>query len=78
VRWRGQWYPLRFGRVEFELVDESGATLRWAAMVAFTSAKIRYPLLGICGVWEYLNITIRGPSRMIEIEADHLFPGTIF
>jgi hypothetical protein len=78
MKWRGQHYPLRFADIELELADGTGSGLRWSATVAFTSAAIRYPLLGVCGVWEFLIVRVSGASRLIEVDADSSFPGTVF
>ena len=74
MRWRGQRYPLRFGVVELELIDIFGAALRWPATVAFTPANIRYPLLGICGCLEFLDVKFLGKDRAIELESNASFP----
>jgi hypothetical protein len=68
MRWRGQAFPLRFGRVELEVTDDTGASLRWAATVAFSSAPLRYPLLGVCGCLEYLNAHFLREDRILELE----------
>src|SRR5262245_20543409 len=49
LRWRGQLFQLRFGRVDLELSDDSGAKYRWPATVGFSPAPIRYPILGNAG-----------------------------
>jgi hypothetical protein len=77
MRWRGQRYPLRFGRVGLELADDAGSTLRWSATVAFTSATVRYPLLGICGCLEYLDVKFLGFNRILEVEPNSSFPTSV-
>lgn len=74
LRWRGQRYSLRYGDVTLELVDDDGTVLAWPAVVAFTAAPVRYPLLGICGCLEFLDVTFRGADRLIELEPNASFP----
>jgi hypothetical protein len=75
MRWRGQAHALRFGSVELELRDSHGNSLRWPAILAFTTAKVHYPLLGIWGFLEFLEAKFRGAARILELEADASFPG---
>ena len=69
IRWRGQRYPLEFGDVELELTDGRSAW-KWSAVIGFSSAPIRYPLLGIAGCLEFMDVWMRvitvrgGPSRL--------------
>ena len=78
VRWRGQRFPLRFADVDIELVDEDGAGLRWPAVVGFTRASVKYPLLGIAGFLEFLNVRFLGEARSIELEPADNFPGRVW
>ena len=75
MRWRGQRFALRYGNAELELVDDNGETLRWSAIVAFTAAALRYPLLGVCGCLEFLDVRFPGAGRMIDLEANRSHPG---
>lgn len=75
MRWRGQAHALRFGRVELELRDSNGNFLRWPAILAFTTAKVHYPLLGTCGFLEFLQAKFLGAARILELEPDVSFPG---
>jgi hypothetical protein len=76
VRWRGQAYPLRFGDVELELCDDTGAVWRWPAVVSFSPAPMPYPILGTCGCLQYFDPTFRGEDRIVEIETNRSYPGT--
>jgi hypothetical protein len=78
LRWRGQRYSLRYGDVTLELGDEEGNILAWPAVVAFTTAPLRYPLLGICGALEFLDVTFGGAERIIELQANASFPQAAF
>jgi hypothetical protein len=75
VRWRGQRYPLEYAPVEFELSDGS-ETWRWPAVIGFSEAPIRYPLLGVAGSLEFMDVTFRGGEKELTIEANALYPGS--
>lgn len=75
VRWRGQGYQLRFGNVDLELTD-GGSSLRWTAMIAFSDAPIRYPLLGNSGCLEFFDAKFFGEDRLVQLEANPAHPGT--
>jgi hypothetical protein len=75
LRWRGQGYPLRFGDVTLELSD--GTQLwRWSAVVGFSPAPLRYPILGICGCLEFFDARFLGQKHVMELETNPLYPGT--
>src|SRR5207302_292212 len=76
VRWRGQTYPLHFGDVELELTDDSGAVWRWPAVVSFSPAPMRYPILGTCGCLQFFDARFRGADRIVEIETNSTYPGS--
>lgn len=75
VRWSGLLHDLQFGRAELRL--EGSAIYQWTAVVGFTSASIRYPLLGVAGFLQYFDLTLRGAARMIELTPNATYPGTI-
>jgi hypothetical protein len=74
MRWRGQQYSLRFGEVELELMDDRGNTLRWPAVVAFTAVNMRYPLLGVSGCMEFLDVRFLGKDRELSWKPIPTFP----
>jgi hypothetical protein len=74
LRWRGDRYPMRYGRVVIELTDDEGNVLAWPAIVAFSRAPLRYPLLGICGCLEYLDVKFLGAERVVELQRNASFP----
>jgi hypothetical protein len=76
LRWRGQSHPLLFGAVELELVDSSGAVCRWPAVVGFSPAPIRYPILGQAGCLNFFDARFLGEDRIVEVEANRAYPGT--
>ncbi len=74
IRWRGQRHGLEFGDVELELTDDA-ETLRWSAVVGFSDAPIRYPLLGIAGCLQFMDTTFLGERRAVSIEINASYPG---
>lgn len=75
VRWRGQLHALRFGTVELEIAA-AGSVWRWPAVVGFSPAPIRYPILGQTGFIQFMNARFLGADLAVELEANHTFPGT--
>ena len=75
VRWRGQLHPLRFGAVELLLTDD-GSVLRWPAVVGFSPAPLRYPILGQAGCLHYLDARFLGADLVVELETNRTYPGT--
>jgi hypothetical protein len=75
IRWRGQGYSLRFGRVELQFTGEAGSVWRWPATVGFSAAPIRYPLLGQAGCLSYFDTLFRGHDRAVELETNASYPG---
>ena len=75
IRWRGQLHPLRFGDVELLLTDDL-TVCRWPAVVGFSPAPIRYPLLGQNGCLEFFNARFLGVDRQAELAINQSFPGT--
>src|SRR5437870_1049605 len=75
LRWRGQGYSLRFGDVSLELCD-GPQVWRWPAVVGFSPAPIRYPILGLAGCLQFFDACFRGQDRIIELEINRSFSGT--
>lgn len=76
IRWRGQQAPLRFGDVELVLEDGTGVW-RWPAIVGFSPAQIRYPILGTAGCLQFTDAHFRGAGLIVELSTNHAFPGTV-
>ena len=76
LRWRGQFYRLRYGEVDLQLTDGSTA-YRWTAVVCFSNAPIPYRILGYAGSLQFFDVTFRGADRITEIEPNQAYPGTI-
>jgi hypothetical protein len=76
LRCRGQAYSLRFGDVELELSDGS-QDWRWPAVIAFSQAPLRYPILGLSGCLQYFDARYRGEDRIVQLETNRAYPGTM-
>jgi hypothetical protein len=76
VRWRGQLHPLRFGDVVLLLEDGTGIW-RWPTVIAFSPAQIRYPILGTAGCLQFIDAHFRGADRILELETNPTFRGTV-
>lgn len=74
IRWGGSPHRIRFGRVGLELSDGI-ETASWEAVVAFSAAPIRYPILGQCGCLHFFNADFRGADQEVVLEANSSFPG---
>jgi hypothetical protein len=75
IRWGTSRHPIRFGEVRLELSDGIEAW-NWNAIVAFTPAPIRYPLLGQASFFSFFDITFKGEAREVSLETNPSFPGT--
>jgi hypothetical protein len=75
VRWRGQLHPLRFGDVDLLLTDNSSAW-HWPAVVGFSPAPLRYPILGQAGCLQFIDALFRGADLLVELEINRAYPGT--
>lgn len=76
IRWGRTSYPIRYGEVEFELTDGL-TTCCWRAVVAFTTAAVRYPLLGVAGFLEFFDTTFLWAARIAGLQANAAYPGSI-
>jgi hypothetical protein len=75
VRWRGQLHPLRFGDVELSLTDNR-SVWRWPAVVGFSPAPLRYPILGQAGCLQFIDARFLGADLLVELEINRSYPGT--
>ena len=48
----------------------------WKAWIAFTAAKLAYPLLGFGGFVQFFDATFRGGLEEVELTVNALYPGT--
>jgi hypothetical protein len=74
LRWRGQLHPLRFGDIELSITD-SVSVWHWPAVVAFSPAPIRYPILGQAGFLQFMDARFLGADLAVELEANRTYPG---
>lgn len=58
-----------------ELTDDI-SVWRWPAVTAFSSAAIRYPLLGHGGFMEYVETGFLDADRRLELDPNRWYPGT--
>jgi hypothetical protein len=75
VRWRGQLHALRFGDAELLLTDNT-SVWRWPAVVGFSPAPLRYPILGQAGCLQFIDARFLGADRMSELEINRDYPGS--
>jgi hypothetical protein len=75
LRWRGQLHPLRFGDVELILADDA-SECRWPAVVAFSPAPIRYPILGTSFCLQFFDARFLGADLIAELDPNPAYPGT--
>jgi hypothetical protein len=75
ITWRGTAYPIRYADISLMLADDA-SSYRWPATVAFTSAPLRYALLGTAGCLQYFDARFLGADRTVELEANWTYPGT--
>jgi len=66
---------VRYAEVSLRISD--GQELReWKAWVAFTSAKLRQPLLGYAGFLQFFTATFFGDREEVELAVNTAYPGT--
>jgi hypothetical protein len=75
VRWRGQLHALRFGDVDLLLTDNS-STWRWSAVVGFSPAPLRYPILGQASCLQFFDARFFGADLVVELETNRTYSGT--
>ena len=74
VTWRGTRYPIQYAEISLLLTDNA-STYRWSTVAAFTSAPIKFSLLGHTGCLQYFDARFLGADRTVELEANWTFPG---
>ena len=67
-------YPLRYAQITLRLTD--GVEYReWPAWVAFTPARLRFPLLGFAGCLQFFTATFDGEGEQVTLAANARYPG---
>ena len=72
IRWHGNAYPIRYGSVQFQLNTPEG-NLCWNATIAFSAARLRYPLLGQAGFLQYFDVAFSGCDHLLQLEPNREF-----
>jgi hypothetical protein len=71
----GSTYPIRYAAVRLRLTD--GHEFRkWPALVGFTSAPLRRPLLGYAGCLQFFSAAFHGEREELELTVNGNYPGT--
>jgi hypothetical protein len=67
--------PVRFAAVMLRISD--GREHRaWPARVAFTAARLTWPLLGFAGCLQFFGAFFDGEREEVELRVNGLYPGT--
>jgi hypothetical protein len=66
---------LRFAQVSLRLAT-STERREWPAVVGFTAAPLRFPLLGFAGALQFFDADFRGAHEEVELTVNSLYPGT--
>ncbi|MBY0228883.1 MAG: hypothetical protein K2W96_06375 [Gemmataceae bacterium] len=67
--------PIRYARAVFR-ISAQAERREWEAWVGFTSARMRWPLLGFAGFLQFLTATFDGEGEKLELAVNGLYPGT--
>jgi hypothetical protein len=67
--------PVRYAPVLLRLTD--GREMReWPALVAFTPARLVYPMLGFAGCLQFFGSNFFGDVEQVDLTTNSLYPGT--
>lgn len=66
---------LRLANVVLRIADNKERR-EWSALVGFTSANLRYGLLGYAGFLQYFTATFHGEREEVELTVNASYPGT--
>jgi hypothetical protein len=66
--------PVRFAQVILRLTD-GHEYCEWPALVGFTAAPLRHPLLGFAGCLQFFDSDFRGEREEVELATNNLYPG---
>jgi hypothetical protein len=66
--------PIRYAHVTLRLTD-GREYCEWTALVGFTAAPLRQPLLGFAGCLQFFDATFRGAREEVELATNALYPG---
>lgn len=68
-------FPLRYASVVCRIADRHERR-EWQAVVAFSQAASKYPLLGYAGFLQFFDATFHGSSRQVELAVNASYRGT--
>jgi hypothetical protein len=57
------------------LLTDNLSSWRWPAVIGFSPAPLRYPLLGQRGCLQYIDARFLGADLMVELETNPSYPG---
>jgi hypothetical protein len=66
--------PIRYAQVILRVTD-GREFCEWPALVGFTAAPLRRPLLGFAGFLQFFDATFRGSREEVELVTNSLYPG---
>jgi hypothetical protein len=67
--------PVRDAVVTLRLANQQEQR-EWPALIGFTAAPLRYPLLGYAGFLHFFDASFRGAREEVELTVNHLYAGT--
>ncbi len=76
VRHEGILHDSSRGQVELALEGKGASGLRWSTRVRFAPAQ-EYPLLGLQGFFQYVDVTFFGRERRAEVRPNDTFDGHV-
>jgi aspartyl protease len=68
-------FPVRYAEVTLRIAG-TGELREWKALVGFTAAPLRRPLLGFAGFLQFFTATFHGDREEVELVVNGLYPGT--
>jgi predicted aspartyl protease len=71
----GQQVPVRYALVTIRLANPHERH-EWQGWLAFTSAYLRWPLLGFGGFQQFFSVAYHGDREIVELTVNSLYPGT--
>jgi predicted aspartyl protease len=71
----GQRVPVRYALATLRIADQQEQR-EWQGWLAFTSAYLRWPLLGFGGFQQYFVTVYHGDREIVELTVNSLYPGT--
>ncbi len=74
IVWHGKRFSIQHAQVHLFLADDV-STYSWPAIVTFTPAPLKYPLLGTAGCLQYFDARFLGADRAVELEANWTYTG---